>query len=156
MPASPPSPSSPPPPSTAPILRRSTWSASSPTKSPAASRRFPASAPSSSATAPPAPDPPQINMERFIANEVARRLEEMPCLRAILIGHSHGGANVTAVTAALADLYAPPIFAVDQSYERAPVALSDGGGGYAPVTHKTLDDAPGVQRLIIDAVMTWL
>jgi len=146
-------------------------------------------------------DPPQINMERFIANEVARRLEEMPCLRAILIGHSHGGANVTAVTAALDDRYAPRIFGVlidrttvlydrnetefpvrtkilnvfqtnegwhgeplalpnvydvDQSYERAPVALSDGGGGYAPVTHKTLDDAPGVQRLIVDAVMTWL
>ncbi len=146
-------------------------------------------------------DPPQINMEAFLTNEVARRLDEMPCLRAILVGHSHGGATVTSVTATLDERYAARIFGVlidrttvlydraetefpsntrllnvfqtnegwhgeplslpnaynvDQSYERAPAALSDGGGGYAAVTHKTLDDSPGVQRLIADAVMTWL
>jgi hypothetical protein len=48
------------------------------------------------------------------------------------------------------------IYDVDQSYERAAKALSDGGGGIAPVSHKTLDDSPGVQRIISDAVMTWL
>ncbi|MBI5289608.1 MAG: hypothetical protein HY873_11615 [Chloroflexi bacterium] len=146
-------------------------------------------------------DPPQTNMERFLANDIARRLDEMPCLRTILIGHSHGGATVTAVSAVLDESYAarifgvlidrttvlydrpetefpsrtkilnvfqtnegwhgeplglPNVYNVDQSYERAPVALSDGGGGYAAVTHKTLDDAPGVRRLIVDAVMTWL
>jgi len=146
-------------------------------------------------------DPPQTNMERFLSNAVARRLDAMPCLRAVLIGHSHGGATVTAVTAALDEGYAarilgvlidrttvlydrnetefpsrtkvlnvfqtnegwhgeplalPNVYNVDQSYERAPVALSDGGGGYAAVSHKTLDDAPGVRRLIVDAVMTWL
>jgi hypothetical protein len=146
-------------------------------------------------------DPPQINMERFITNEVGRRLGEMPCLRAVIIGHSHGGATVTAATAALDQAYAarmfgvlidrttvlydrpetefpvstrllnvfqtnegwhgvplnrPNIYDIDQSYQRAPIALSDGGGGYAVVTHKTLDDAAGVQRLIADAVMTWL
>jgi hypothetical protein len=48
------------------------------------------------------------------------------------------------------------VYNIDQSYERAPIALSDGGGDIAPVGHKTLDDAPGVQRIIVDAVMTWL
>jgi hypothetical protein len=36
------------------------------------------------------------------------------------------------------------------------VAPSDGGGGLALVSHKTLDDAPRVQQQIEDAVMAWL
>ena len=146
-------------------------------------------------------DPPQNNMEKFLAHEIARRLDELPCLRAVLIGHSHGGATVTAVTAALDDRFAdrlygvlldrttvlydrpetempartkllnvyqlnqgwhgvplpqPNVYNIDQSYEYAPRALSDGGGDPEPVGHKTLDDAPGVQRIITDAVVAWL
>ena len=147
-------------------------------------------------------DPPQRSLELFLSHEVARRLDEMPCLRAVIIGHSHGGATVTAVTAALDAAYAnrtygvlidrttalydrpeteypqtipllnvyqlnegwhgialnrPNVYDIDQSYERAPIAPSDEGGGrVAPVSHKTLDDSPGVQRLVVDAVMTWL
>lgn len=146
-------------------------------------------------------DPPQGSLERFLAREVARRLDEMPCLRAVIIGHSHGGATVTAVTAALDAAYADRVFGVlidrttslydrpetefparvkllnvyqvnegwhgiplnrtnvydiDQSYELAAKALSDGGGGLALVSHKTLDDSAGVQRIISDAVMMWL
>ncbi len=147
-------------------------------------------------------DPPQRSLELFLSQEVARRLEEMPCLRAVILGHSHGGATVTAVTAALDPAYAnrtygvlidrttalydrpeteyprsipllnvyqlnegwhgialnrPNVYDIDQSYERAPIAPSDEGGGrIAQVSHKTLDDSPGVQRLVVDAVMTWL
>lgn len=50
----------------------------------------------------------------------------------------------------------PNVINEDESTERAPVALSDGGGGLALVSHKTLDDSPGVQRRIEDAVMGWL
>lgn len=144
---------------------------------------------------------PQVQMEALLAAELRRNLDAMPCLRAIIVGHSHGGATVTAVTAALDAGYAdrvlgviidrttvlydtpdtaypasirllnvfqtnegwhgvpidlPNVYNIDQSYERAPVALSDGGGGIARVGHKTLDDSPGVQRLIADAVMYWL
>jgi pimeloyl-ACP methyl ester carboxylesterase len=144
---------------------------------------------------------PQVQMEALLAAEIRRHLEAMPCLRAVIIGHSHGGATVTAVTAALDAAYAsrvlgviidrttvlydtpdtaypaatrilnvfqtnegwhgvpidlPNVYNIDQSYERAPVALSDGGGGLADVGHKTLDDSAGVQRLITDAAMNWL
>lgn len=147
-------------------------------------------------------DPPQRSLELFLSQEIARRLEQMPCLRAVILGHSHGGATVTAVTAALDAEYArrtygvlidrttalydrpeteypqsipllnvyqlnegwhgialnrPNVYDIDQSYERAPIAPSDDGGGrVAGVSHKTLDDSPGVQRLVVDAVMTWL
>ena len=146
-------------------------------------------------------NPPQRSLELLLAQEIAHRLDEMPCLRAVLIGHSHGGATVTAVAAALDEKYAARVFGVlidrttalydrpetefpsqilllnvfqtnqgwhgellplanvyniDQSYERAPVALSDGGGALAPVGHKTLDDAAGTQRIILDAVIGWL
>jgi pimeloyl-ACP methyl ester carboxylesterase len=143
----------------------------------------------------------QTSMERWIAHNLARRLDAAPCLRAVLIGHSHGGATVTSVTAALDERYSARIYGVlidrttalydrdakefpartrvlnvyqlnegwhghplelpnvadvDESSERAPIALSDGGGGMALVSHKTLDDAPAVQQRIVDAVMAWL
>lgn len=44
---------------------------------------------------------PQTNMERWIAVRLRERMAEMPCLRVVLIGHSHGGVTVTSVTAAL-------------------------------------------------------
>ncbi|MBF6600013.1 MAG: hypothetical protein IVW36_05850 [Dehalococcoidia bacterium] len=44
---------------------------------------------------------------------------------------------------------------VDASMAMAPVAPSDGGGGSALVSHKTLDDAPAVQRRVVDAVVAW-
>ncbi len=145
--------------------------------------------------------PPQTSMERWLAADLARALDAMPCLRAVLIGHSHGGVTVSSVTAALDDRYAsrvlgvmidrttklydrdamdmpartqllnvfqtnegwhgshidaPNVANIDESGERAPVALSDGGGGLALVSHKTLDDSTGVQHRIVDAVTTWL
>jgi hypothetical protein len=48
------------------------------------------------------------------------------------------------------------IINADESGERAPVAPSDGGGGLALVSHKTLDDSVAVQGRIEDAVMAWL
>jgi hypothetical protein len=125
----------------------------------------------------------------------------MPCLRAVLLGHSHGGVTVTSVGAAIEERYPGRLFGVlidrtialydrpadempasmpllnlyqlnegwhgvaldlpnvtnvDESGERAPVAPSDGGGGPALVSHKTLDDAPDVQRRVVHAVMAWL
>lgn len=144
---------------------------------------------------------PQTRNEEWIEHEVARRLDAMPCLRAVLIGHSHGAAAVTSVAAALDDRYADRIYGVlidrttilydrdatelpatipllnvfqtnegwhgnvygqanitnvDESGERAPVAPSDGGGGLALVSHKTLDDSVAVQHRIEDVVMAWL
>ena len=49
----------------------------------------------------------------------------------------------------------PNVVDVDDSAEVAPVAPSDGGGPPARVTHKTLDDSPGAQRVIVDAIMAW-
>ncbi len=49
----------------------------------------------------------------------------------------------------------PNVTNVDESAETAPIAPSDGGGPTAPVTHKTLDDSPGAQHLIVDSIMAW-
>lgn len=144
---------------------------------------------------------PQTQNEAWLEFEIARRLDALPCLRAVLIGHSHGGVTVTAAATVLEDRYAGRIFGVlidrtdilydreaaelpavipllnvfqtnegwhgnvyeqtnitnvDESGERAPVAPSDGGGGLALVSHKTLDDAAAVQERIVTAVMSWL
>ena len=50
----------------------------------------------------------------------------------------------------------PNVTNVDASSERAPVAPSDGGGGPALVSHKTLDDATAVQQRVVDGVIAWL
>lgn len=160
-----------------------------------------ASVPMLSASAIFGADSPQTQNEVWLEYEIARRLDALPCLRAVLIGHSHGGVTVTAATALLEDRYAERIYGVlidrtnilydreaaelpavipllnvfqtnegwhgnaygqanitnvDESGERAPVAPSDGGGGLALVSHKTLDDAVAVQERIVAAVMTWL
>ena len=160
-----------------------------------------ASVPMLSASAIFGADEPQTRNEAWLAHEIAGRLDAMPCLRAVLIGHSHGGVTVTAVTAALDGRYAGRIYGVlidrtnilydraatelpeaipllnvfqtnegwhgnvygqanitnvDESAERAPIAPSDGGGGLALVSHKTLDDAVAVQQRIVTAVMAWL
>ncbi len=146
-------------------------------------------------------DLPQTRMEQWLTHYVGRRLDAVPCLRAVLLGHSHGGVTVTSVTAALDATYSSRLFGVtidrtlalydrvateypaatrilnvfqvnegwhgipvdlpnvtnlDASSERAPLALSDGGGGLALVSHKTLDDSLAVQRRIGDAVAAWL
>jgi pimeloyl-ACP methyl ester carboxylesterase len=148
-----------------------------------------------------AAEQPQTSMERWIAADVAERLRAAPCLRAVLIGHSHGGVTVTSASAMLDAEFAGRVFAVlidrsaalydrpaddwplaiavlnlfqlnegwhgeprdapnvtniDRSQDRAPVALSDGGGPPAVVTHKTLDDSPDVQRIVVEAVIEWL
>ena len=144
---------------------------------------------------------PQTAMEQWGELALRREMDALPCLRAVVIGHSHGGATVTTVTAALDAAYGDRVFGVlldrtivlydrfatdwpartpllnifqtnegwhgeavgfpdvtdvDASAEQAPVAPSDGGGGPAPVTHKTLDDAPAVQARVVDAVLGWL
>lgn len=143
---------------------------------------------------------PQTSMEHWLAHDVALRLLAMPCLRAALIGHSHGAVTVTSVTAALDSTFGSRMFGalidrttvlydrpatempartpllnifqtnegwhgeaidqpnvtnIDASREEAPIAPSDGGGGPALVSHKTLDDAPAVQQRIVDAVLAW-
>lgn len=72
--------------------------------------------------------PPQGSMERYLTAEIGRRLEAAPCLRAVVIGHSHGGVVVTAVLAALEDRFADRLFGVliDRSaalYGGDPVAM---------------------------------
>lgn len=54
----------------------------------------------------------QTRMEEWIAADVRRRLDAMPCLRAVLIGHSHGGVTVTAVTSALDEAYGDRLYGV--------------------------------------------
>jgi len=57
-------------------------------------------------------DLPQTRMEQWIAHHVAGRLEQAPCARAVLIGHSHGGVIVTEVTAALEGRFGDRIYGV--------------------------------------------
>jgi pimeloyl-ACP methyl ester carboxylesterase len=59
-----------------------------------------------------AADLPQTRMGEFLAAELRRRLEELPCLRAVLLGHSHGGVTVTSIAAALDSAYGGRIYAV--------------------------------------------
>jgi len=146
-------------------------------------------------------DQPQTRMEQWLAHDLRARLDALPCLRAVIIGHSHGGVTVTSVTSALDGAYAARLYGVmldrtialydrpaaeypartpllnvfqtnegwhgerldlsnvtnvDESAAQAPIAPSDGGGGPALVSHKTLDDSPAVQQLIEDAVLAWL
>jgi hypothetical protein len=44
----------------------------------------------------------------------------------------------------------------DESAELAPLAASDGGGGPALVSHKTLDDAPNAQDHMVLVIIEWL
>jgi pimeloyl-ACP methyl ester carboxylesterase len=72
--------------------------------------------------------PPQGSMERYLAAEIGRRLEGAPCLRAVVIGHSHGGVVVTAVLAALEDRFADRLYGIliDRSaalYDGDPAAM---------------------------------
>jgi hypothetical protein len=48
---------------------------------------------------------PQSNLELMLAEYVANRLTAVPCARAALIGHSHGGVTVSTVTALLEDRF---------------------------------------------------
>ncbi|MEX2227778.1 MAG: alpha/beta fold hydrolase [Dehalococcoidia bacterium] len=145
-------------------------------------------------------EPPQTSMELWLAARVRNVLEDVPCSRVVLIGHSHGGVTATAVAVALEAEYAdrmlvvlidrsavlydrvalempqqarvlnffqlnegwhgvpidqPNIENIDESDERAPVAPSDGGGGLALVSHKTLDDAVAVQAQVVERSVAW-
>jgi hypothetical protein len=48
---------------------------------------------------------PQSNLERMLADYVANRLTLVPCARAALIGHSHGGVTVSTITAILEERF---------------------------------------------------
>jgi hypothetical protein len=148
-----------------------------------------------------AADLPQTRMGEFIAAELRRRLGELPCLRAVLLGHSHGGVTATSAAAALEADFGDRIYVVvldrsnalyDMPTERWPARAAvlnvfqanegwhgvpsdlpnvtnlDGSAAIGPrdpsegdftparVSHLTLDDAPQVQRQIVDAVFAWL
>ena len=139
-------------------------------------------------------------MEQWIMHEVSVRLDALPCLRAVLIGHSHGGVIVSSAMAALEQRFAGRLFGVmidrsialydrpatempqhvpmlnvfqlnegwhgepidqpnitnaDASWETAPADPRAGDETLATVSHLTLDDAPGVQRGIVDSIMGW-
>lgn len=71
-----------------------------------------ASVPVLSASAVFGADQPQTRNEEWIEHEVSNRLDDMPCLRAVMIGHSHGGVTVTSVTTELDDGYFGRIYGV--------------------------------------------
>jgi pimeloyl-ACP methyl ester carboxylesterase len=145
-------------------------------------------------------DRSQTLMEEYLTLDIARRLDALPCLQAVVLGHGHGGVTVTSVLAALDGNYGdriagvavdrttmlydrparevperatlfnvfqqdegwhgepidqPNVVNMDRSGAMAPIAPSEGGGGPAPADHKTLDDAPEVQREVIDSVLFW-
>ena len=148
-----------------------------------------------------AADLPQMRMEQWLAHDLQRRLAVAPCLRAVIVGHSHGAVVVTSVLAALEAAYEDRVFGVlldrsllyydheaaelpvraavlnvfqtnegwhgeallttnviniDASSEVAPQEPRDGPLPIVAVRHSTLDDAAGVQRIVVDHVMTWL
>jgi hypothetical protein len=145
-------------------------------------------------------DPPQTSMEAWLAAHVRTVLDDVPCARAVIVGHSHGGVTATAAAVALEGAYGdrilvvlidrsavlydrvaeempqrarvlnffqlnegwhgvpieqPNVENIDESDERAPVAPSDGGGGLAIVSHKTLDDALEVQQQVVEKSVAW-
>jgi hypothetical protein len=57
-------------------------------------------------------DQPQTRMEQWLAHDLRARLDALPCLRVVMIGHSHGGTTVTSVTAALDGAYAARLYGV--------------------------------------------
>jgi hypothetical protein len=146
-------------------------------------------------------DLPQTRMEQWLSLQVSRRLEAVPCMRAVLMGHSHGGVTVGSVTAALDARFSDRMFGVlldrtDKLYDRttdlmpaltpilnvyqlnegwhgAPIGqanvtnvdVSDAvapsdpdrpGSPSARVTHPTMDYAPAVQSVVVDAAVASL
>src|SRR5205814_10629836 len=57
-------------------------------------------------------NPGQTSMEHWLTHDIAARLDAMPCLRTVLIGHSHGAVTVTSVTAALDARYSNRLYGV--------------------------------------------
>ena len=49
---------------------------------------------------------PNVAMEQWMTNAVRTYLDRYPCIRAVLVGHSHGGITVDVVAAALEGQYA--------------------------------------------------
>lgn len=59
-----------------------------------------------------ASDSPQARMEEWVAADLARRLDAAPCLRVVVLGHSHGAVVVTTVAARLEEKYGERILGV--------------------------------------------
>jgi pimeloyl-ACP methyl ester carboxylesterase len=57
-------------------------------------------------------DLPQTRMEQWLAADLRRRIDATPCLRVVLIGHSHGAVLATSVMAALEDRYGDRMYGV--------------------------------------------
>lgn len=57
-------------------------------------------------------EPPQGTMERYLAADVARRLDAAPCLEAAIVGHSHGGVTVTAVLTAIESRFPDRLYGI--------------------------------------------
>ena len=71
----------------------------------------------------------QTAMEQWIEHELKQVLDDYPCLRAVLIGNSHGGVTVTSVTAALDERFGDRMFGV--MIDRT-IALYDRGATEMP------------------------
>ena len=46
-------------------------------------------------------DYPQTRMEQWLEHDLVQRMDALPCLRTVILGHSHGGVTVTSVTSVL-------------------------------------------------------
>ena len=57
-------------------------------------------------------DLPQTRMEEWLAADLRRRFDATPCLRVVLMGHSHGAVVITSVMAALEDRYGDRMYGV--------------------------------------------
>ena len=55
---------------------------------------------------------PQTSMERWVAARVRETLTSIPCSRAVIIGHSHGGVTATAAAIALEEEFADRVLVV--------------------------------------------
>jgi thioesterase domain-containing protein len=55
---------------------------------------------------------PQTSMEHWLESRVRQTLADVPCARAVIIGHSHGGVTATAVAVALEGEYADRMLVV--------------------------------------------
>lgn len=71
---------------------------------------------------------PQTSMERWVAARVRDTLSAIPCARAVIIGHSHGGVTATASAIALEEEFADRVLVVliDRSaalYDRVAVEM---------------------------------
>lgn len=106
---------------------------------------------------------PQAAMERWLRRALVLRLEAFPCLRAVLVGHSHGGALVGSIAASVERPFPDRLFVV--AIDRT-VVLFDHADVPLPLSTPLLnvfqtvdgwhgDALPGANVENIDATDAW-